>query len=183
MENWKDVTGYEGLYQVSDQGNVRSLNWRGSKGTKNLWLKPHNKGYLQVELAKNGVRKTFTVHRLVANAFVPNPDKLPVINHIDEDKQNNRAENLEWCTHKRNMEAFYENHPLANAHTRVPRFGKHKCRLMRRIVQKTIDGEEVKVWDNSRQIFLETGMSDWSISECCRGNRKTAYGFKWQYAN
>ena len=101
-EIWKDISGYEGLYQVSNFGNVKSLNWRRTGKPKNLYLKAHNRGYLQVELAKNGVKKSFMVHRLVAEAFIKNPNGFPVINHKDEDKANNSVENLEWCDNRYN---------------------------------------------------------------------------------
>ena len=86
-EIWRDVVGYEGLYQVSNKGNVKSLNWKNRGYERNLYLKPHNKGYLQVELAKDGKKKCFVVHRLVAIAFIPNPHKHPQVNHIDENKR------------------------------------------------------------------------------------------------
>ena len=182
-EIWKDVVGYEGLYQVSNMGNVRSLKWKNCGYTRNLWLKPHNKGYFQVELVKNKKKKTFVVHRLVSVAFIPNPDNLPCVNHKDENKQNNCVDNLEWCDYGYNNRYSMNLHPerYAGIHRKsTPKYGKRKCYP---IIQISLNGEIVREWENSRAIFLETGMSDWSISECCRGNRKTAYGYKWQYAS
>ena len=97
MEEWRAVPGYEGLYEVSNKGNVRNVR-------RNNIIKGfiNTKGYIQVSLCKNGIRKNFTVHRLVALTFIPNPDNLPEINHINEDKTNNRVDNLEWCTAKYN---------------------------------------------------------------------------------
>ena len=94
-EIWKNIAGYEGLYEVSSFGRVRSLRFGKTK-----ILKPgkNKKGYLRVSLCKNGKQKTFFVHRLVAQAFLENPQNLPQINHKDENKQNNRLENLEWCS-------------------------------------------------------------------------------------
>ena len=172
-EIWKDVVGFEGLYQVSNMGNVKSLNWRNTGCAKNLWLKPHNKGYLQVELAKSGNKKCYVVHRLVASAFIPNPLNYPQVNHKDENKHNNCVENLEWCNASYN--AVYS---LGRHKNR-----KHSSRIDFKVLQCSLDGVPIKIWNNSRTVFLETGMSDWSISECCRGNRKTAYGYKWQYAS
>lgn len=184
-EIWKDVVGYEGLYQVSNIGNVKSLNWRGLGKPKNLYLKPHNKGYLQVELAKDGNKKCYTVHQLVATAFIPNPNNLAQINHKDEDKKNNRVDNLEWCTRSYNAAYSIDRHPERKPNgigrRKGSRFKGINSEL--KILQLSLDGEIVKEWSCSRDIFLKTGMSDWSISECCRGNRKTAYGYKWQYAN
>ena len=97
MEEWRAVPGYEGLYEVSNKGNVRNVR-------KNTLMRlPKNKyGYIQVGLSKNGIRTMFQVHRLVAQAFLPNPDNLPQVNHLDEDKTNNNVTNLEWCDAKYN---------------------------------------------------------------------------------
>ena len=96
-EEWRDIEGYEGLYQVSNLGRVKSLNYNHTKSEKILKGIPDKDGYLRVALFKNG-RKDYMVHQLVAKMFIPNPNDLPVINHKDENKQNNTTENLEWCT-------------------------------------------------------------------------------------
>lgn len=98
-EVWASIKGYEGLYEVSNFGNVRSL-----KFGKIKYLKPANNGfgYYHVILCKNGIKKDYKVHRLVANAFIENPNNLPQINHIDENKTNNKASNLEWCDNQYN---------------------------------------------------------------------------------
>lgn len=110
-EIWRPIVGYEGLYEVSSYGRVRSLDryvkcdyerYRLHKG-KVLSPAKDRYGYLSVVLSCNGKHKTITVHRIVAQAFIPNPDNLPEINHRDEDKINNRVDNLEWCTAKYNM--------------------------------------------------------------------------------
>lgn len=179
-EIWKDIVGYEGLYQVSNLGNVKSLNWRNEGYAKNLWLKPHNKGYFQVELTKNNAKKTFVVHRLVAVAFIPNPLGLPQVNHKDENKRNNCVENLEWCDRSYNVLYSIKNRKKAE---RRKYFGRKSKNANLKVQQVLEDGTVVKTWNNSREVFLLTGMSDWSISECCRGNRKTAYGYFWRYAS
>lgn len=98
MEEWKAIPGYEGLYEVSNKGNVRNV-----RRNTLLRLPKNNNRYIRVSLCKNGIKTGLTVHRLVAGAFIPNPDNLPEVNHKDEDKTNNRVENLEWCDHKYNM--------------------------------------------------------------------------------
>ena len=98
MEEWKNIIGYEGLYEVSNKGNVRNV-----RRNTLLKLSKNKYGYIQVYLYKNGIRKGFKVHRLVAQAFILNPDNLPQVNHRDENPGNNNVDNLEWCTHKYNV--------------------------------------------------------------------------------
>lgn len=166
-EIWKGICGYEESYQVSNLGNVRSLNYRNTGKIKNLVPKENNSGRLWVELKK----KPFLVHRLVATAFIQNNDCLPEINHIDGNPKNNVVGNLEWCTGEYNKQIYFA--------TRA------KCKptkLLTKVNQIDLNGCVVKQWDNPRQIRNETGMSQWSITQCCDGKRKTAYGFRWQYA-
>lgn len=182
-ETWKDIPGYEGMYQVSNQGNVRSLNWGNRGYVRNLYLKKHNRGYRHVELAKDGKRKAFTVHRLVATAFIPNPNNYPTINHLDEDKTNNCVENLEWCTASHNVQYSIDRHPNAYKHGG----GKYSPRAWkyggRKIVQLTLDGSFVREWADIIAIKKTRFSNAWSITQCCHGNRKTAYGFKWRFAD
>lgn len=166
-EIWKDVVGYEGLYKVSNTGRIlaRSCERRFQK---------NNSGYETVMLYKDGKYRRRTVHRIVAEAFIPNPLCYSQINHIDENKENNCVSNLEWCTPSENNLKYHKNHPNQK------RIGKSKGR---RVQQISLNGELIREWDNARQVFTETGMSDWSVSQCCRGIWKTAYGYKWQYAS
>ncbi len=99
MQEWKDIAGYEGHYQVSNDGMIRSI----KSGNSILKGDKQKNGYRRVYLWKDGAKKNMLVHRLVALAFIPNPENLTEINHIDQDKENNRVENLEWCTHLYNM--------------------------------------------------------------------------------
>lgn len=183
-EIWKDIPGYEGLYQASNRGNIRSLNWRKMNIVRNLYLKPHNKGYFQVELSKDGVKKMITVHRLVAMTFIPNPDNLPAINHKDENKSNNNVSNLEWCTFSYNTSYSSNKHP-----ERYRFINRQKCKRIpykynQKIEQIDVsNGETVKIWNDIVTIKYEKNYNSWSISECCNGKRKTAYGFKWRFAN
>ena len=106
MEEWRPVVGYEGLYEVSNTGQIRSIDKYDTKGRflrgKILKLLKCRNGYLMIGLNKNGIRKGYLVHRLVADAFIERPDGLYEVNHKDEDKTNNIVENLEWCDHKYN---------------------------------------------------------------------------------
>lgn len=101
-EIWKDIEGYKGLYQVSNTGQVRSLNYLHTGEVKPLKQDTNKKGYKLVSLSKNGKKKKYLVHRLVAIAFIPNPNDLPIINHKDENPSNNNVNNLEWCTSEYN---------------------------------------------------------------------------------
>ena len=102
---WKDIPGYEGLYQVSNNGEVKSLRYRKKKDTQTILKSaPNHSGYLHVSLVKDGKTSTIQIHRLVAMAFIPNPNNYPVVNHKDWNVQNNAADNLEWCSHKYNCQ-------------------------------------------------------------------------------
>lgn len=102
IEIWKDIEGYEGLYQISNLGNVKSLNYNHTGLEKRLKPQKSNKGYLRIELCKNGKKKKFSIHELVADTFIENPNNLPCVNHKDENKINNNVENLEHCTYSYN---------------------------------------------------------------------------------
>lgn len=123
-EVWKDIPNYEGLYQASNYGKiksfdkvVRTLNQYGKESTriiKGKILIPSGKKYLKVALFKNNKRKYYSVHRLIAITFIPNPNKLPQVNHIDENKHNNKVDNLEWCTSKYNCNYGNRNNKIYN---------------------------------------------------------------------
>lgn len=180
MEEWRDIEGYEG-YQISSEGRVRSLDRcvvykDGSKHFykgKILKFSINVFGYYQIGLCKNGVRKFHRVNRLVAKAFIPNPDNLPEVNHKDEDKTNNNVDNLEWCDRKYNM----------NYGTAIER-GSEKLRnnhkLSKKVYQYTLDNQLVKVWDSTMEC-QRNGYHSGHISNCCRGILKQHKGYKWSY--
>lgn len=182
-EIWKDIEGYDGTFQVSNLGRVKTFNYQHRGIERVLKPKKHNKGYLQIQLQKGDKNKTFTIHRLVAKAFIPNPNNLELINHKDENKQNNCVDNLEWCDRSYNARYSMLRHPERISHRHYKSGRKVECRLNFKIHQFDMDGNFIREWENSRTIFKETGMSDWAISEVCRGNRHKAYGFIWRYAN
>ena len=171
-EEWRDVVGYEGLYQVSDQGRVKSLARKDCLGrtVKERILKPGvvSSGYLMISLCTGGKQKMFSVHRLVCQAFHENPDNKPQVNHINEIKTDNRACNLEWCTCTQNI----------NHGSRNERAGKAKSKP---VGQYTRDGDLVKVWPSTNEAERQAGFNHGNISEVANGNRKTAHGFIWRY--
>ena len=163
-EVWKDVKGFEGLYQISSLGQVKSL-----RRNKILKPKKHRCGYLIVDLCNNG-EKTRYIHRLVAEAFIPNPNNLPQVNHIDENKKNNSVNNLEWCTPKYNT----------NYGSRIERFSESR---KKKVLQFDLDGNFIKEWKSAVDIEKETGLEQNNIRSCCRKEQGKAYGYIWRYAN
>lgn len=180
-EIWKDIEGYEGYYQVSNLGRVRSLDRyiTGNNGAIYLRqgqikeIKPHHSGYLFVSLMKNRKRKIMAVHRLVAEAFIPNPDNLPQINHKDEDKTNNRVENLEWCTGKYNCNYGTHNKRVSDKLTN----GK----TSKEICQYTKEGILVRKYPSASEAARQFRGKQGNISQVCLGKRNSAYGYLWKY--
>lgn len=165
-EIWKDIPGYENKYQVSNLGNVRSLNYKRSGNTQLLKLNKTTKGYPDITLSKNSKVKTHMIHRLVANAFIPNPNNLPEVNHIDENKNNNCVDNLEWVTSKEN----------ANWGTRNQRVIQKNRKIVK---QYTKDGLHINTFYGTNNAEQITGIHH--ISDCCNGKCKTAGGYIWKY--
>lgn len=164
-EIWMPVAGFDGLYEVSNYGRVKSLKRNTTRGGI---MKSHvNKGYEYVHLCKNGKHKNAKVHRLVAIAFIPNPEAKPEVNHKDENKLNNHATNLEWATPKENI----------NHGTRAARFAE---KIRKPIVQCDMDGRPIREWPSSVSVERELGYKSSNIRSVCCGNAKSAYGFKWK---
>lgn len=163
-EIWKDITDYEGLYLISDLGNIRNFR------TGRILKKQRNtRGYHKVNLSKNGKLQTVYVHKLVANHFLSNPNGLLEVNHINENKLDNRVENLEWCTRSYNVN--YGN-----------RTEKQKIKLSKPVRQFSKRGEIIASYPSIIQAGRENKLSNSCISACCRGLRHTCGGYVWQYA-
>ena len=181
-EVWKDIEGYEGLYQISNLGNVKSLRYQGRDEAKVLTPKCNNMGRLWVELRKHGEARQYLIHRLVAFAFIPNPEDYPQINHIDENPKNNIVDNLEWCTGEYNIRAYLSNHP-ERKRKQWSDTPKYNCHMGKKVHQLSKDGEFVRAWANPIEVVNANGWNEWSIIQCCKGARKTAYGYIWRFAN
>lgn len=169
-EIWKDIPGYEGLYQVSNMGRVKRLEGydAGGRYREEHCLKPQVDGsnYLQVYLFKNGEGTLTLVHRLVAKAFIPNPDGKPTVNHLDENKHNNAAWNLEWATRKEQM-----NYGSAMESHKKP------------VVQCDLQGRRLKLWESAAAVEKNIGIHHTSVAKCCLGKLKTCHGYVWRYAS
>lgn len=178
METWKDIKGYEGRYQVSDLGRVKSLCRSYSTGAYSAMInmserimrqKTRKSGYRVVGLWLDGVQKDHYVHRLVAEAFLDNKDNLPYINHKDRNPGNNVVGNLEYCTPQYN--AVYCGAHLVGGNKRK-----------KPIIQLSIDGAIVKVWDSAKTAGLELKCNPRNINNALKNpRRKTAYGYVWKY--
>lgn len=177
FEIWKDIPGYEGYYQASTLGRIRSLdrtiidatgNQRRYKGNV-LRLSDAGKGYLNVMLSKNGKRATPRVNRVIAMTFLDNPNGYTQVNHKDENKANNRADNLEWCTPQYNT----------NYGTGIHRRTQH---IKRPVLQFDLKGNLVKGWASISEASGETGIDNSHITRCCKGKLKKTGGFVWKYA-
>ena len=182
-EIWKPVPEYEGLYEVSNVGNIRSLAFLCSRTKKvtarrlprHLAQETSYDGYKRVVLSNCGKHRHFNVHRLVAMAFIPNPKGLPQVNHIDENPANNNAENLEWCTGKENCNHGLHRQRIVERQTNNVYRSKPVC-------QYTIDGKYINYYPSTKEAERQTGVASEQISRVCKGRNKHAGGFVWKYS-
>ena len=169
-EIWKPIEGYEGVYEISNMGRVRNANGRIRNSQNN------GNGYRIIKLYRNGKGIKFFIHRLVAKAFIPNPQNKPWVNHLDECPANNKASNLEWCTEKENANYgtgrikmrqgiidYWETHPF------------HNCKPVRCV-------ETGEVYPGIIYASRATGACNTNIKKCIRGERHTAGGYHWEFA-
>lgn len=183
-EEWRDIKGFEGLYQISNMGNVKSLertvwNSRGYYVTVPERIRKARKnryGYLYVALWKEGKRKQYMIHRLVASAFLNNADNLPEINHKDEDKTNNTVDNLEWCDRSYNCNYGTRNKKISEKMTNSSKLGKSVIGINK------VSGLIVE-FPYVREASRQTGINSGNICACCNGKKKSAGGYIWFYAD
>jgi len=192
QEIWKDVNGYEGLYQVSNLGRVKRLSRtiRHSEGNTSLIKgklispKTEKDGYVRVSLSNSGRKKTHNIHRLVCFSFIKNPNNKPDVNHINGIKSDNSLSNLEWCTKSENMRHAIE----SGLHTQIGkshhRYGKHGSEnpCSKPVVRYDLDMNFISRYDNIKIASESLGIFAQNISATCRGNQNTAGGFKWRHA-
>ena len=179
QEIWKPVAGYEGIYEVSNFGRVKSVartidhnGFMRFREERILTpIKRNRQGYMSVNLYSGKHNfKMYSIHRLVATAFLPNPGGLEFVNHKDENTSNNRVDNLEWCTQTYNTN--YGSCPAKIARA-----------LSKPVLQMTMGGEPIKVWDSLADAGRAFGVRTAHICQAAKGQRPQAYGFKWQYTN
>lgn len=183
-EQWKNIQGYKGLYQISNYGRVKSLsrfhnnNKNSSIGyiSKEKILKAETDGwgYLYVILLKDKERKKKKIHRLVAETFIPNLNNLPQVNHIDGNKKNNKVNNLEWCTREHNIQEAFRLGLI-----KAPKSKEHY--RSKSVEQYDLQGNFIKEWNCTHDIERELNYRHTNISACCRGKIKKVYGYIWKY--
>ena len=180
-EIWKDIPNYEGLYQASNLGRIRSVDrykeviiknqygeYKRTKFFKSYILKQQTYiGYKCVQLHINGKYKWEKVHRLVAMAFVPNPENKPQVNHIDGNKSNNNVLNLEWCNQSYNTKHAYKNNLIK--HYKIE------------INQYDLEGNYIKTWESAKEIEKKLKIKNSQICRCCKNENSTAGGYYWKY--
>lgn len=188
-EEWRDIKGYEGLYQVSNLGRVRSLDrYIINKSNKRQYYNGKilngniRQGYLKLTLSKNNSQKTIPIHILVAKTFIPNPESKPEVNHIDGNKANNCVNNLEWVTRSENELHAYKNglaKPSLKQKEAVAKYAREN--YSKKVLQYDLNGNFIKEWNSMHDVWRELGIRPSYICRCCKGLRNYTYGYIWKY--
>lgn len=177
-EVWRDIEGFDG-YQVSNMGRVKNLNYNRTGEERVLQATDNGQKYLVLSLCKDGKKYNKRVHRLVAEAFLPNPDNKPEIDHINTDRRDNRVENLRWCTNKENI-----NNPLTirklSINAKKCEFGKSRSIS---VEQYSKDGLLLETYPSAAEAERQTGINHTSITACCRNQQGSAGSYLWRYAS
>lgn len=173
QEEWKSIPGYDGKYEISNYGRVKSYQYCKKQKSNERILMPiqQQTGYYFVNLYKDKKMKTVAIHRLVAEAFIPNPSNLPVVNHKDETRTNNYFENLEWCTHEYNLSYGTTRKRIAEKNSKP-------------VLQLDKQGNVIKEWPSMSRAAESFGVLPCKshIIDCLKGRHKTAHGYGWKYA-
>lgn len=190
-EEWKEISGYEGLYEVSNYGRIKSLEKSYKICGKAIYHRNEiilkqkkSRNYKCVELNANGKSKYFQVHRLVAQAFIPNTHNKPYIDHIDGNPTNNNSSNLRWVTHKENMnnpitKERQRNKPRKQGEEHPHYEGKSKC--SKKVIKYDLNNIELDMYDSVHQASRRNNISATHISAVCLGKRLSAGGFIWKH--
>lgn len=186
-EVWKPIVGYEGIYEVSSLGNIRKILINGQ--FKSLKTTPNNWGYYTIGLRKDGKVKQYRISRLVAEAFIPNPESKPYVDHIDTDKANNKADNLRWVTPSENSNNDLSRlHMLESWQNEERRLNQRLMNLgdkhprARAVCQLDENGNILQTFVTSVEAAKFIGCKCGNITKCCTGERLRAGGFRWKYA-
>lgn len=171
-EIWKGIEDYPN-YEISSHGRVRSLNYKGTGRIGLLKPRINGIGYALVWLFKDGVGRTYSIHRLVAKAFIPNPDGKTEIDHINANRSDNRLENLRWASSSENSQ-----NPITNKRQSVAAYQQYV-----KVSQYTLDGKFIRVWDSIASASKGTGVCDRTIWRICTGRTKNPKKFIWHYAD
>lgn len=166
-EIWKDIPKYENLYKISNFGKIKSLNYNHTNKEKILKQNVNSSNYYKITLSKNGERKNYYVHELVAKNFIENKENKKCVNHIDGNKLNNKASNLEWVTYKENTIHAYKNNLMKPPKRKIVQYDKNK--------------NFIKIWNSIIEASREYKTNPMNIINCCKGINKTAKEYIWEY--
>ena len=191
MEQWKEIPGYDGKYEVSTYGNVRCVNYRRSGKSQNMKLSLSHHNYYMVTLRQQGKNVNRSVHRLVAITWIPNPKNLPEIDHINSNPSDNRIENLRWCTKEENYKnpatiakrrnrkgtkGAYSKNPITDERRK-----EISLTLSKPVIQMDLFRRYINEYPSIKIAGEVTKVHYTAINKCCRGKAKSAGGYKWKY--